>query len=99
MSAFLGSMIISTLGGGQSVICTDGVFKYVMNDQNDESILSKISHFTNLQENDPKSMEYDNDAHTAYLQVLVALVSSINGIGAKPEDIQKDVSAKMRKDI
>jgi len=48
MSAFLGSMIISTLGGGQSVICTDGVFKYVMNDQNDESILSKISHFTNL---------------------------------------------------
>ena len=44
-------------------------------------------------------MEYDNDAHTAYLQVLVALVSSINGIGAKPEDIQKDVSAKMRKDI
>ena len=44
-------------------------------------------------------MEYDNDAHTAYLQVLVALVSSINGIGAKPEDIQKAVSAKMRKDI
>jgi hypothetical protein len=60
-------MIISTLGGGQSVICTDGVLKYVLNDQNEESILSKIIYFTNLQEKDPKSSEYDNDAHTAYL--------------------------------
>lgn len=99
MSAFLGSMLISSLGGSQSVICTDGVFKYVMNDQNPESLISKITYWTELQEKDPKSVEYDNDAHTAYLQVLVSLLTSINGLGAKPEDINKPVTALMRKNM
>lgn len=55
--------------------------------------------YTELQEKDPKSLEYDNDAHTAYLQVFVSLLTSVNGLGAKPEDINKPVTALGRKNI
>lgn len=48
MTAFLGSSLISSLAGGQSVVLTQGVLKYVLSAENPESILGKIIFYTDL---------------------------------------------------
>jgi hypothetical protein len=60
MTAYLGSMLFSTLAGFFNDICTDRVISFVM-----KSIYPQIEKFTEQKKTAAKA--YDYDAHTAYI--------------------------------
>ena len=73
MTAYLGSMLLSTMAGFFNDICTERVITFVM-----KTIYPKIENFTEQKKSESKSYNYD--AHTAYIQVLVSILTAMNGL-------------------
>lgn len=73
MTAYLGSMLFSTMAGFFNDVSTERVLSFVM-----KTIFPKIENFTEQKKSGSKS--YDYDAHTAYIQVLVSVLSAMNGL-------------------
>jgi hypothetical protein len=90
MTAFLSSNLLSCLAGEFSEVATERVCVFVM-----DSIWAKVKEMEKVK----GTKGYDYDKHTAFIQVIVAISTAVNGIESGATGLARENRKKKAKEI